>query len=131
MLPTSARVAQEVHEPLVGIHYSMLCNVKNGTWQIGTSSTVQKIRQLQDFVLSTGYTSDPEVWAVPTPAATNAVYRQIEQWLPMTDRETDNVLALTTRTLSAQHRKAFFSSRVGGLMRKQQSKLLAQQPSTV
>ena len=38
MLLTSARVAQEVYEPLIAIHYPMLCNVKNGTWQIGTSS---------------------------------------------------------------------------------------------
>ena len=32
MLPTSARVAQEVYEPLIGIHYPMLCSVKNGSW---------------------------------------------------------------------------------------------------
>ena len=38
MLPTSARVAQEVCEPLIGVHYPMLCNVKNGNWQIGTGS---------------------------------------------------------------------------------------------
>ena len=73
--------------------------------------------------------SDPEVRAVPTPAATNAVYRQIEQWLPMTDQETDNVLALTTRTPSAHTCRAFFSSRVEEPMRRQQSKLLEPQPS--
>ena len=32
MLPTSARVAQEVYEPLIEVHYPMLC------WQIGTGS---------------------------------------------------------------------------------------------
>ena len=38
MLPTSARVAQEVYEPLIGIQYPMLCSCKNGRWQIGTGS---------------------------------------------------------------------------------------------
>ena len=110
MLPTSARVVQEVYEPLIGIHYPMLCNVKNGAWQIGTSS-IRAEDQLATgfrFVNWVHDASDPEVRAVPTPAATNAVYRQIEQWLPMTDRETDNVLALTTRTPSAQHLQGFF-----------------------
>ena len=32
MLPTSARVAQEVYEPLIGIQYPMLCSLKNGRW---------------------------------------------------------------------------------------------------
>ena len=32
MLPTSARVVQEANEPLIGIHYPMLCSVKNGSW---------------------------------------------------------------------------------------------------
>ena len=110
MLPASARVAQEVYEPLIGIHYPMLCNVKNGAWQIGTSS----IRAEDQLATGFRYVNwvhdavDPEVRAVPTPAATNAVYRQLEKWLPMTDRETDNVLALTTRTYSAQHLQGFF-----------------------
>ena len=38
MLPTSARVAQEVYEPLSGIQYPMLCSLKNGQWHIGTGS---------------------------------------------------------------------------------------------
>ena len=110
MLPTSARVAQEVYEPLIGIHYPMHCTVKNDTWQIGTSS-IRAEDQLATgfrFVNWVHDALDPEVMAVPTPAATNAVYRQIEKWLPMTDRETDNVLALTTRTQSAQHLQGFF-----------------------
>ena len=37
MLPTSARVAQEVYEPLIGIQ-SMLCSRMGDTWQIGTTS---------------------------------------------------------------------------------------------
>ena len=38
LLPTSARVAQEVYEPLIGIQYPMLCGPKNGQWHIGTVS---------------------------------------------------------------------------------------------
>ena len=38
MLPTSARVAQEVYEPLIGIQYPMLCSRMEDTWQIGTTS---------------------------------------------------------------------------------------------
>ena len=36
MLPTSARVAQEVYEPLIGIQYPM------GQWHIGTGSIREK-----------------------------------------------------------------------------------------
>ena len=38
MLPTSARVAQEVYEPLTGIQHPMLCSRMGDTWQIGTTS---------------------------------------------------------------------------------------------
>ena len=38
MLPTSANVAQEVCEPLIGIQYPMLCSRMGDTWQIGTTS---------------------------------------------------------------------------------------------
>ena len=110
MLPTSARVAQEVYEPLIGIHYPMLCNVKNCSWHIGTGS----IRA--EACLATGFRfvnwvydgSCSETRAAPPPVAASTVYRQIEQWLPIPDRETESVLALTTRTLSAQHLQGFF-----------------------
>ena len=42
MLPTSARVAQEVYEPLIGVQYPMLCGQKNGQWRIGTTSDPRK-----------------------------------------------------------------------------------------
>ena len=51
MLPTSARVAQEVYEPLIGVHYPMLCNVKNGNWQIGTAPFVPKPNWPQDSAM--------------------------------------------------------------------------------
>ena len=38
MPPTSARVAQEVYEPLIGIQYPMLCSRLGDEWQIGTTS---------------------------------------------------------------------------------------------
>ena len=38
MLPTSARVAQEVYKPLKGIQCPMLCSRLGDTWQIGTTS---------------------------------------------------------------------------------------------
>ena len=41
----SARVAQEVYEPLIGIHYPMLCTVKNGNWQIGTGFFLHEWRR--------------------------------------------------------------------------------------
>ena len=47
MLPTSARVAQEVCEPLIGI---VLCSRLGDTWQIGTTSIRedhQEARQIQ------------------------------------------------------------------------------------
>ena len=57
--------------------------MKNGTWQIGTSS-IRAEDQLATgfrFVNWVHDALDPEVRAVPTPAATNAVYRQLEAGL--------------------------------------------------
>ena len=122
MLPTSARVAQEVYEPLIGIHYPMLCNVKNRSWHIGTGS----IRA--EACLATGFRfvnwvhdgSCSETRAAPPPVAASTVYRQIEQWLPIPDRETESVLALTSRTLSAQHLQVSSSTLGDEPMQRQQ-----------
>ena len=75
MLPTSARVAQEVYEPLIGIHYPMLCSVKNSNWQIGTGSIRAEAR------LATGFRvvnwvhdgSCPETRAAPPPVAVSTI----------------------------------------------------------
>ena len=56
MLPTSARVAQEVYEPLKGIQYPMLCSHKNGRWQTGTGSIRESKASLPGCVLCTGCT---------------------------------------------------------------------------
>ena len=110
MLPTSARVAQEVYEPLIGIHYPMLCSVKNCSWQIGTVSIRAEDRLATGFRF-VNWVHDvpcPEARAAPPPAATNAAYQQIEQWLPMKEKGSDSILVLTTRTSSAQHLQGFF-----------------------
>ena len=107
MLPTSARVAQDIYEPLIGIHYPMLCNVQNRSWQIGTGS-IRAEDQLATGFRFVNWVHDVSTRAVPPPAATNAAYRQIEQWLPMPNRGSDSILVLTTRTLSAQHLQGFF-----------------------
>ena len=110
IVPTSARVAQEVYAPLIGIHYPMLCSVKNCSWQIGTVSIREEDRLATGFRF-VNWVHDvpcPEARAAPPPAATNAAYQQIEQWLPMNDRGTDSILVLTTRTSSAQHLQGFF-----------------------
>ena len=70
MLPT---IAQEVYEPLIGIHDPMLCNVQNRSWQIGTGS-IRAEDQLATgfrFVNWVHDVSCPETRAVPPPAATN------------------------------------------------------------
>ena len=54
MLPTSARVAQEVYEPLIGIQYPMLCSRMGDTWQIGTTSFERITRLPQAYDSSTG-----------------------------------------------------------------------------
>ena len=80
MLPTSARVVQEANEPLIGIHYPMLCSVKNGSWQIGTVS-IREEDQLAAgfrFVNWVHGVPCPKAREAPPPAATNAAHRQIE-----------------------------------------------------
>ena len=110
MLPTSARVAQEVYEPLIGIQYPMLCSVKNGSWQIGTVSIREEGQLATGFRFVNCVHDDPreEARAAPRPEAITAAYRQIEQWLPMDEGGSDNILVLTTRSSSAQHLQSFF-----------------------
>ena len=110
MLPTSARVAQEVYEPLIGIHYPMLCAVKNGEWSVGTVSIRAEERLATGFrfVHSVHDGASADIRAAPPPAATSAAYQQIEHWLPANEEDADNILVLTTRTNSAQHLQGFF-----------------------
>ena len=111
----------------------MLCNAKKDNWQIGTGSIHAEGRLVSGFrfVNWVHEASNLETRAVPTLEATSTVYGQIEQWLLMQDRETDSVLVLTTRPKVLSTCKAFFSSRAGGPMLRQQSRLRAQQPNIV
>ena len=110
MLPTSARVAQEVYEPLIGIQYPMLCGPKNGQWHIGTASIREKGAMATGlrFVNWVHHDHRDETRAEPPPEATVAAYRQIEYWLPAEDEQRDNILVLTTRKTSAQSLQSFF-----------------------
>ena len=98
------------YEPLIGIQYPMLCSVKNGSWHIGTVSIRDKGAMATGlrFVHWVHHDQREEARAVPPPEATSAVYRQIEQWLPVEDEARDNILVLTTRTQSAQNLQSFF-----------------------
>ena len=83
---TSARVAQEVYEPLIGIQYPMLCGPKNGQWHIGTVSIREKGAMATGlrFVNWEHHDHRDEARAEPPPEATVAAYRCIERWLPDT-----------------------------------------------
>ena len=111
MLPTSARVAQEVYEPLIGIQYPKLCSRMGDTWQIGTTS----IRE--DQWIATGLRfvhwchASPNVQARQNPNndPTVRVYQQLEDQLAKAGSDTDDILALTTTREGATNLHNYFS----------------------
>ena len=111
MLPTSARVAQEVYEPLIGIQYPMLCSRMGDTWQIGTTS----IRE--DHWIATGLRfvhwchASPNVQARQNPNndPTVRVYQHLEDQLTKAGSDTDDILALTTTREGATNLRNYFS----------------------
>ena len=111
MLPTSARVAQEVYEPLIGIQYPMLCSRMGDTWQIGTTS----IRE--DQWIATGLLfvhwchASPNVQARQNPNndPTVRVYQHLEDQLTKAGSDTDDILALTTTREGATNLRNYFS----------------------
>ena len=111
MLPTSARVAQEVYEPLIGIQYPMLCSRMGDTWQIGTAS----IRE--DQRIATGLRFVHWCHASPNVQArqnsnndpTVRVYQHLEDQLAKTGSDTDDILALTTTREGATNLRNYFS----------------------
>ena len=111
MLPTSARVAQEVYEPLIGIQYPMLCSRMGDTWQIGTTS----IRE--DHWIATGLRfvhwchASPNVQARQNPKndPTVRVYQHLEDQLTKAGSDTDDILALTTTREGATNLRNYFS----------------------
>ena len=111
MLPTSARVAQEVYEPLIGIQYPMLRSRMGDTWQIGTTS----IRE--DHWIASGLRfvhwchASPNVQARQNPKndPTVRVYQHLEDQLTKAGAETDDILALTTTREGATNLRNYFS----------------------
>ena len=93
MLPTSARVAQEVYEPLIGIQNPMLCSRMGDTWQRGTTS----IRE--DQWIATGLRfvhwchASPNVQALQNPNndPTVRVYQHLEDQLTKAGSDTDDI----------------------------------------
>ena len=100
MLPTSARVAQEVYEPLIGIQYPMLCSRMGDTWQIGTTS-----------IREDHWIASPNVQARQNPKndPTVRVYQHLEDQLTKAGSDTDDILALTTTREGATNLRNYFS----------------------
>ena len=107
MLPTSARVSQEVYGPLIGIQYPMLRSRVQDTWQIGTAS----IRA--DHCVATGLrfvnwchaSQSDEAVNHPQGNQTVLAYQHLEDELTRAEAGSDAVLALTTRRMPKQQSK--------------------------
>ena len=110
MLPTSARAAQEVYEPLIGIQYPVLCSRLGDTWQIGTTS----IRE--DQLIASGLRfvqwrhASPNVDARKEPKnnPTVRVYQHLEDELTRAGAGNEGILALTTTREGAQNPRNYF-----------------------
>ena len=111
MLPTSARVAQEVYEPLIGIQYPMLCSRMGDTWQIGTTSIREnhKIASGLRFVHWCHASSNVQAKQNPKNDPTVRVYQHIEDQLTKAGSDTDDILALTTTREGATNLRNYFS----------------------
>ena len=110
MLPTSARVAQEVYEPLIGIQYPMLCSRLGDTWQIGTAS----IRE--DQLVATGLrfvhwchdSDNVDARKDPQNNPTVRVYQHLEDELWRAGAGNEATLALTTTREGANNLRSYF-----------------------
>ena len=110
MLPTSARVAQEVHEPLIGIQYPMLCSRMGDTWQIGTTSIREDHKIASGLRFIHWCHASPNVQAKQNPKndPTVQVYQHIEDQLTRVGPEADDILALTTTREGATNLRNYF-----------------------
>ena len=111
MLPTSARVAQEVYEPLIGIQYPMLCSRMEDTWQIGTTSIREDHRIASGLRFVHWCHASPNVQARQNPKNDPAVrvYQHLEDQLTKAGADTDDILALTTTREGATNLRNYFS----------------------
>ena len=111
MLPTSARVAQEVYEPLIGIQYPMLCSRMGDTWQIGTTSIREDHKIASGLRFVHWCHASPNVQAKQNPKndPTVRVYQHIEDQLIKAGADTDDILALTTTRDGALNLRNYFA----------------------
>ena len=111
MLPTSARVAQEVYEPLIGIQYPMLCSRMGDTWQIGTTSIREDHRIASGLRFVHWCHASPNVHARHNPRndPTVRVYQHLEDQLTKAGADTDDILALTTTREGATNLRNYFT----------------------
>ena len=111
MLPTSARVAQEVYEPLIGIQYPMLRSRMGDTWQIGTTSIREDQRIATGLRFVHWCHASPNVQARQNPNndPTVRVYQHLEDQLAKAGSDTDDILALTTTREGATNLRNYFS----------------------
>ena len=96
MLPTSARAAQEVYEPLIE-QYPMLCSRLGDTWQTGTAS----IRE--DQLIASGLRFVH--WHVDArkEPQNNPTVQRLEDELARAGAGNEGILALTTTREGAQN----------------------------
>ena len=106
MLPTSARVAQEVYEPLIGIQYPMLCSRLGDTWQIGTASirADQQVATGLRFVHWCHASQSAEAQHDPQ----NNPTLLLEDELERAEAGSEAILALTTTRDSATNLQNYF-----------------------
>ena len=111
MLPTSARVAQEVYEPLIGIQYPMLCSRMGDTWQIGTTSIREDQRIATGLRFVHWCHASPNLQARQNPNndPTVRVYQHLEDQLAKAGSDTQDILALTTAREGATNLRNYFS----------------------
>ena len=106
MLPTSARVAQEI-----GIQYPMLCSRMGDTWQIGTTSIREDHKIASGLRFVHWCHASPNVQAKQNPKndPTVRVYQHIEDQLIKAGADTDDILALTTTRDGALNLRNYFA----------------------
>ena len=111
MLPTSARVAQEVSKPLIGIQYPMLCSRMGDTWQIGATSIREDQRIATGLRFVHCYHASPNLQARQNPNNDPAVrvYQHLEDQLAKAGSDTEDIWALTTTREGATNPRNYLS----------------------
>ena len=111
MLPTSARVAQEVYEPLIGIQYPMLRSRMGDTWQIGATSIREDQRIATGLRFVHWCHASPNLQAQQNPNndPTVRVYQHLEDQLAKAGSDAEDILALTTTREGATNLRNYFS----------------------